>query len=297
MLPDLESLRCFAAAAKLLNFRRAARTVALSPAAFGERIKRLEDGLGAALFDRTTRRVTLTLAGERLMPQALACLEEARRCAEAVRGEGDRSPFDVTIGTRFELGMSWLTPALGKLEKSRPERHLHLYFGDTPALLEAMARGAIDGLVSSARLTNPGLELARLHEERYVFVASPDCVARQPLSRRDHARHHTLLELNPEQPLFRYFLDARPAGEDWTFRHVQYLGTIGPVRLRALEGAGVAVLPFYFVRPDLARRRLVRLLPRVPLPVDSFRLVWPLDHPRSASLRALAEELSRIPLR
>lgn len=53
---DLESLRCFAAAAATLNFRAAARRVALSPGAFSDRLRRLEEELGVPLFVRTTRR-------------------------------------------------------------------------------------------------------------------------------------------------------------------------------------------------------------------------------------------------
>ena len=55
MVPDLESLRCFEAGATHLNFRVAAKAVGLSPAALGDRIKRLEDQLDARLFVRTTR--------------------------------------------------------------------------------------------------------------------------------------------------------------------------------------------------------------------------------------------------
>jgi hypothetical protein len=59
---DLESLRCFVHAAAELSFRVAAKACALSPAAFGDRIRRLEEDLGAPLFERTTRKVTLTAA-------------------------------------------------------------------------------------------------------------------------------------------------------------------------------------------------------------------------------------------
>src|SRR5439155_249098 len=115
MPPYLESLRCFEAAAALLNFRVAANTVALSPAAFGERIKRLEDQLEAPLFVRTTRRVALTPAGQRLVPHVRRLLADAERCAEIVHEHAAPSPYALAIGTRFELGLSWLTPALKPL--------------------------------------------------------------------------------------------------------------------------------------------------------------------------------------
>src|SRR6185369_3315613 len=63
MLPKLESLRCFEQAAASLCFRRAAASVGLSPTAFGERIRDLEDQLGRRLFIRTARQVLLTTDG------------------------------------------------------------------------------------------------------------------------------------------------------------------------------------------------------------------------------------------
>jgi DNA-binding transcriptional LysR family regulator len=74
MLPSTDSLRCFAAAARLLNFRAAARKVGLTPAALSQRIRQFEDQLGVKLFQRTTRTVTLTQAGLSLLPRAERCL-------------------------------------------------------------------------------------------------------------------------------------------------------------------------------------------------------------------------------
>lgn len=297
-IPDLESLRCFLAAARHLNFRDAARAVALSPAAFSDRIQRLESTLGAPLFERTTRRVALSVAGERLVPEAQRCLEQARRCTEVVLGEDIAPmPYELTIGTRFELGMSWLVPALDGLEKTRPERRLHLSFGDTPDLLRQVQREIIDAFVSSARLSDAGFSYARLHEEKYVFVGHQRLLAERPLACRHDCKHHTLLDAHRDLALFRYFLDTRPGGEDWAFRRVDILGTIGAVRLRVLAGAGVAVLPYYFVREDLKRGKLELILPEIELPVDWFRLVWRADHPREAALRKLAEDLVTWPLR
>src|SRR4051812_37296136 len=111
-MTDLESLRCFDAAATHLSFRVAARSIGLSPAAFSDRIKRLEDELGEALFARTTRRVALAPAGARLVPLAREILAATARCASVARGSKTPVPYELAIGTRFELGLSWLTPSL-----------------------------------------------------------------------------------------------------------------------------------------------------------------------------------------
>ena len=95
------------------SFRAAAAAVGLSPAAFSERIQRLEEDLGAKLLSRGGRQVRLTPAGERLLPHARQLLTDARRCREVV-GAGARQPYELNIGTRFELGLSWLVPTSPK---------------------------------------------------------------------------------------------------------------------------------------------------------------------------------------
>jgi LysR family transcriptional regulator, glycine cleavage system transcriptional activator len=297
MVPDLESLRCFEAAASHLSFRVAARAVALSPAAFGERIKRLEETVGAPLFTRTTRRVALTAAGSRLLPQARRTLDEARRCLEVAAGDGAPLPYDLVIGTRFELGLSWLAPSLGALAEARPERTLHLHFSDSDALVQRVQHGTIDAAVTSARLAVPDLEIAVIHPEAYVFVGAARLLRRQPLRGPGDAAAHTLLDAAADLPLFRYFQDGLPRGAWWRFGRVISLGTIAAVRLRVREGGGVAVLPRYFVAEDLRRRTLLPLVPRVKPGSDMFRLVWRAGHPRTAELHTLADELRRVPLR
>src|SRR5947207_2476033 len=154
-LPDLDSLRCFEAAAVALNFRQAAATVGLSPTAFSDRIRRLEEQLGQTLFVRTTRRVVLTTAGQNLRPAVQRVLEDARRCLSP---DGGDLPFELTVGTRFELGLSWLTPALAPLRRACPGRTIHLYFSESEDLLARIQRGSIDCAVSSVRLASGGVK-------------------------------------------------------------------------------------------------------------------------------------------
>jgi len=295
--PDPLSLRCFLAAAEHLNFRLAAAQVALSPAAFSDRIQRLEAELGARLFERTTRSVALTAAGRRLLPQAEQALAAARGCYAVVSDDARPAPFELRLGTRFELGLSWLVPALSGLREACPERRIHLRFGDSPELLELLRARAIDALVSSVRLTQSGLSYATLHPESYVFVGAPALLGRAPLTGPADAAAHTLLDASPELPLFSYLLDMAPATTDWPFADTELLGTIAAIRLRVLSGAGVCVLPTYFVREDLAAGRLVQILPEYALREDAFRLIWRTGDSLQEELRALGAALTALPLR
>lgn len=289
---DLESVRCFVAVADAGSFRAAARRVALSPAAFSERIHRLEDDLGEPLLARTTRRTSLTAAGTRLLPRARRLLDDAAACRVVVREDAGELPYALTVGSRYELGLSWLLPAITPLSLAQPARTLHVYMGDTPDLHLRLDRGDVDAVVTSARLTLRHVEQATLHAEHYVFVGTT-----QRVSGPDDVRGLTLVDVSPDLPLWRYLQDALPDGAPWPFASVSYMGSIGAIRHRVLEGAGVAVLPAYFVAPDLVAGRLVQLLPDVTPRSDAFRLVWRRDHPRREALAGLAAELRAFPLR
>jgi DNA-binding transcriptional LysR family regulator len=120
---------------------------------------------------------------------------------------------------------------------------------------------------------------------------------RNPFTSPEHASRHRLLDVSEDLPLFRYLLDAGSAKTVWDFQSVVALGTIAAIRQRVLDGAGVAVLPEYFVRDDLRTRRLGVLLPQRRLQPDWFRLVYKARHPREAELQALADLLRARPLR
>jgi DNA-binding transcriptional LysR family regulator len=290
---DLDLLRCFDAAATTLNFRSAAERTHLSPPAFSDSIRRLEQQLGAPLFVRSTREVALSDAGRQLLPMARQLLADVEKLFQVARAPGERGRYELILGTRYELGLSWLCPLLDSLERNHPERAIHLRTGDSPELLAHVERGEIDAVIGSMRLTSAKLSYATLHEEQYVLVARKPC-----LKRADDATAITLVDVSRDLPLFRYFLDALPDQNPWQFARVELMGGIGNIRRRLLDGDNrVAVLPRYFVRDDLAAGRLVRLFRRVPLRTDAFRLIWRTGHARASELLALADELRALPLR
>ena len=292
---DIENLRCFEAAAVHLNFRSAANQVGLSPAAFSERVRRLEDELGCEVFARTTRRVKLTPAGERLLPQARTVLREAQRCADLMR-QGGPAPFELTIGTRFELGMSWVLPAIEEQADIKPEQTMNLYFSEGPAIVSALMKGGVDAIIGSMRIESPRLRYLPLHEERYCFVAAPQLLERKPLREPDHAVSHTLVDTSPSLSLFRYWADRAPDSEAWRFGSHLHLGAIAPIRHWVTSGRGVAVLPEYFIAPDLDAGRLVKILTHVEPRTDWFRLVWVDGHLRTSELEAFGQFLRDRPL-
>lgn len=291
--PSIENLQCFLAAAEHLNFRRAASTVALTPTAFGQRIRQLEEQLGVSLFARTTRSVALTEAGLALVPEARQLIEQARRCAASVAE--DEPPVTLTLGSRYELTASWLAPALAELGRDRPHWCVHIYCGSGPDIIDRLQGAGVDAIITSAPVARAGWAAEVLHPERYEFVAAPGLLADEPLDGPDDCARHVLLDVDRSLPLARYVTAA--SGPRLIFRQERYLGSGGAMRAMVLAGRGVCVLPHYMVAADLAEGALVRVLPDRELLTDTFRLIFKMGSPLERPLRELADVLRGQPLR
>ena len=299
MLPSLESLQCFVTATRTLNFRAAAQAVALTPAALGQRIKQLEAQVGGPLFHRTTRSVVLTELGLELLPRAENALVAASACVQIDRGpEGKRARqvFDMTLGTRHELGMSWVLPNLHRLSEDQPWVSYNLYFGSGADLLLRVRTLEVECAITSSRFDDDKLDAFPLHPEAYAFVASPKLLAKMPLRTAKDALRHNLVDIAGSLPLFRYFHEAAGSAA-LSFGRVMAMGTIAAIKHVVLAGKGVAVLPSYFVAPELEKGSLVAVFPKVKLLEDRFRLVFRRDDPRRPIYERMASVLATIPLR
>jgi LysR family transcriptional regulator, glycine cleavage system transcriptional activator len=292
-LPHIDALRCFLAAAKTLNFRSASKLVSLTPAAFGHRIRQLEDALSAPLFVRTTRRVQLTRAGLALLPRAEAAVVSVARCLEH---DGAFPQTAMLLGTRHELGLSWILPSLDALTAAHPWLELHMYFGSGSDVVYRVRDAGIDCAITSSLVTEPSVDTLRLHLEAYDLIAAPTLLKKLPLSKPSEFAAHTLIDIDDGTPLFRYFREAPGAPVLPSAAKLLRFGTIEAIRQRAIRGAGVAVLPSYLIAPDLRARRLVKVFPRVKLQSDHFRLVFRRDDPRRPMFELIAEFFRKRPL-
>ena len=296
MLPDLDSIACFVAAARTLNFRAAAKTAALTPAAFGKRIKQLEEQLDNRLFERTTRHVSLTVAGQRFLPEARRLLNVAEQCVRTGRGKTGPAPTRLTIGTRHELGISWLVPMLAGLHADQPHLDVDFYFGSGPDLEERVRRFDIQCAVTSRVFVDPIFDAIRLKQEDYVFVGSRALLSTVPFECPEDAAAHCLIDVQVERPLYRYFRDAADAPDELHFGNSRVMGTTAAIRMLVLAGEGIAVLPYYLVKPDIESGQLQQVFPDVQLRCDYFRLIYRRDDPQAEMYQAVAAFMRTRPL-
>lgn len=178
---DLRQLEYFVAVAEERNFTRAAERVHISQSGVSAQIRQLERELGAELFDRSSRTVTLTVAGKAALEHARATLAAAGTIGQAVAEVSELIRGRLTVGMVIGCTITPLFDALAAFHDAHPGVELSLLEDGSDRLVEGVRAGDIDlALIGAAHATPDGLDSLTLIDERIV-VAVP---AGHPLAQR-----------------------------------------------------------------------------------------------------------------
>ena len=255
-LPPLNALRAFEAAARHLNFSRAADELAVTPGAVSQQIQNLEDYVGAALFKRTPKGLLLTDAAQTALPALREAFDRLAEAASLLTAAVDGRRLTVSVAPSFAA--KWLVPRLGFFEAEHPLVDVWL-----SADMEVVdfALGEIDLAIRYGAGRYPGLEVVKLMSETVIAVASPTLLEANPLIAPGDLAHHILL--HDGSP------DADDSCPDWSMwlaaRGIKGVdGTRGPrfnqsslVIEAAVGGRGVALAKRALAQADLDAGRLI----------------------------------------
>ncbi|CAL9435288.1 LysR substrate-binding domain-containing protein [Streptomyces sp. enrichment culture] len=301
--PSLAQLRAFAAVAEHLHFRDAAAAIGMSQPALSGAVSALEETLGVKLIERTTRKVLLSPAGERLAARAKAVLEDVGAFIE--EAEALRAPFTGVL----RLGViptvaPYLLPTVLRLVHDRyPDLDLQVHEEQTARLLDGLAGGRLDLLLLAVPLGVPGVTELPLFDEDFVLVTPLDHAlgGRQGIP-REVLRELKLLLLDEGHCLRDQALEiCREAGRAGVPATTTAAGLSTLVQLVA-GGLGVTLLPRTAV--DVETNRAGRLLTGCfaePAPTRRIALVMRTGTARSAEYEQLAaalrEAMRSLPVR
>lgn len=272
---ELDQIRLFAEVARQGSFAAAARVHRLDPSSVSRAIAALEDDLGVRLFQRSTRRVSLTEAGATFLRLSEPAIDELDRAREAARNltEGPRGVVRVTTSLAF--GSAVFTPALEELRRSHPKLSIDLVLSDD--VLDLLAE-RIDLAVRLGPMPSEGGVISKLVNTRYFAVASPSYMAgRKPLGEPEALALHRCLRMATDgrRSIWRF----KPGGRGETVE-IAVDGDVtisSPLALReaAILGLGPTLLPDWLALPALRDGQLVDLLPDWLAAADSFDAgVW-----------------------
>ncbi len=243
--PSLAQLRAFAAVAEHLHFRDAAASIGMSQPALSGAVSALEVALGVQLVERTTRKVLLSSAGERLAARTRAVLDAVGELME--EAEAVRAPFTgvLRLGVIPTVAPYLLPNVLRLVHDTYPALDLQVHEEQTSSLLEGLAAGRLDLLLLAVPLGVPGIEELPLFDEDFVLVTPEDhwLGGRQDIP-REALRELPLLLLDEGHCLRDQALDiCREAGRrDGTPVTTTAAGLSTLVQLVA-GGLGVTLLP------------------------------------------------------
>ncbi|MFF4401770.1 LysR substrate-binding domain-containing protein [Streptomyces sp. NPDC001480] len=172
--PSLSQLRAFAAVAEYLHFRDAAAAIGMSQPALSGAVSSLEETLGVTLLERTTRKVLLSPAGERLAVRAKAVLDEVGALLE--EAEAVRAPFTgvLRLGVIPTVAPYLLPTVIDLVHDRYPHLDLQVHEEQTANLIEGLTSGRLDLLLLAVPLGVPGVVELPLFDEDFVLVTPPD---------------------------------------------------------------------------------------------------------------------------
>lgn len=284
---DTAALTAFLEVARAESFSLAAEALHLTQPAVSKRISGLEESLGASLFDRMGRRITLTEAGRTLLPRARLLMLEMEDMKRAVANLTGPVTGVLRVGTSHHIGLHRLPPVLRAFSQHYGQVRLDLRFIDSEEAYEAVLSGDLElGIVTLPPEADPRLIAREVWVDPLAFVAGVE----HPLARQnkvalaDLTRHAAIL---PSSSTFTRQIASglfQDAGlELQVSMTTNYLETI---RMMAAIGLGWSVLPASMADHEL---RILEI-PGVALQ-RSLGVVY---HPRRTLSRAAAAMLELL---
>ncbi|CAM5421601.1 hydrogen peroxide-inducible genes activator [Streptomyces abikoensis] len=172
--PSLAQLRAFAAVAEHLHFRDAATALGMSQPALSGAVSALEEVLDVQLVERTTRKVLLSPAGERLAARARTVLDAVAALME--EADAARAPFTgaLRLGVIPTVAPYLLPTVLRLVHDAYPDLDLQVHEEQTSSLLDGLGQGRLDLLLLAVPLGMPGVTELPLFDEDFVLVMPRD---------------------------------------------------------------------------------------------------------------------------
>jgi DNA-binding transcriptional LysR family regulator len=253
----LDDIRAFLVIAELQSFSQAAERLAVSQSALTRRIQKIEDHLGARLFDRSTRRVDLTAVGREFTPLAHRMLGEFERSLGQIGDVIQKRRGVVTVASLMTVAFGLLPLVAERFNAAHPDVRLRILDATGPEILDHVRSGDAEFGIDMESEPDSEIAFEPLAVEHYVLACRPDhpLAGTGPL-RWSALRGHRCVVLGPDSGIGRQLRAAVPA-LDWQFE-MQHLSTLMGFLAAGMRVAAIPALALTSMQPaDLMSRPLV----------------------------------------
>jgi DNA-binding transcriptional LysR family regulator len=293
-----ESMRAFVRVAEAGSFSRAADSLAVTTAQISRAVTRLEAHLQTRLIQRTSRRMSLTEAGEQYLMRCEEILSLVRLAEAEVSGSTSMPSGRLRIHATIAFGQHYLAPLIAEYQQVYSEVRVDLILGQrVPDMIE---EGFDLSVVVAHALPDSAFISQQIGAAYAVLCASPQYVAKHGLpdsidALHDHACLQLLLgDMPPGQWIFN---DAQAT----VFRHQQsvpFSVNLADAMAQSLcKGMGIGPLPVRLALPHLRDGSLVRVLPALSLRSNNIFALYPSRHYLDAKVRSFVAFLrEKVPM-
>ena len=299
----LSELRYIVAVAQERNFGRAAQKCFVSQPALSVAIAKLEDELGAQLFERGKGELSITPVGERIVEQAQRVLEETAVIRQLASQGQDELTGMLRLGAIYTIGPYLLPHLIPRLRRRAPAMPLQIEENYTAVLSERLKDGELDVLILSLPFAEPGVLTQSVYEEPFVVLLPTGHPLEQAatidtptLGQQDllllgagHCFREQVLQFCPECRRLSVSSDS--------MQHTLEGGSLETIRLMVATGMGVTVLPYTSVSGYAHISDLLTIRPFAePAPTRIVALAWRKSFPRPRVIALLTEAIRACPL-
>lgn len=283
----LDGIAAFVATAEAGSMSEAARRLGWSKSVISERLAELEHTLGTRLIQRTTRKLSLTQDGVRLLPRARQILSDVDEAASEIVERRGSLAGPLRISAPVSFGVLHLGPAISTFLAEHPNLELSLELDD--CFVDPAADG-FDAVIRHGPVVDSRLVAKRLAVTRRTLVASPGYLERAgtPTSPDELQSHSGILYSNRET--------------DWRFASVGGWTVVKPricmrvnngiiMRDIALAGHGITLLPTFFTYSEIASGSLRQIDLGMEAEGAELFVCYPLARTASAKVLALIQSL------
>ena len=275
----LKQLEAFYWAAKLGTFAIAAKRLHVTQSSLSKRIAELESDLGHLLFDRNSRRATLTAAGELLLQKAGTMLEYEREIRSSLAAEEQEVRGVCRFGLTELAATTWFPAVAARLEQGYPQVVLEPRVGLSKPLASMITRGELDVASIAGEVSAPELKSRTVADVELVWTSSPSRLRRRTLLSPPDFEAHPIIDNPQDSGLSTVF-------ESWSRASQLRIGKTIPCNSRAaiialtIAGVGISFQPRKYVQPLFDRGLLVPLDSETPMPRLPYNLIWRRDDDR-----------------
>ena len=283
----LHELEVFVAVADAGSFAKAGNRLRLSPPAVTRAISALEDRLGARVFNRTTRSLTITEVGLRFLESAKRVLNDLDTAEKEAIGETAVPHGHLTVTASVTFGRSALAPVVGDFLNQHPRISVSVLLLDR---ITNLVEEGIDLAVRIGPLPNSSLIAKRIGTVRRVLVASPAYLAQRgkPQTPAD-LRLHSMIAFTGLMPNREWrFLDGRSGNSVSFMPRLEINDAVSSIAA-AETGDGISIALSYMVADKINEGRLVTVLDEFTPPAVPVSLVYPQSRLISPKVRAFVD--------